>query len=63
MFGPSFDSNALYKIGGPAVIAQPAHGCVPIQNAQDVQHKVLVVTRGNCMFVEKVCLDWLNCSN
>ena len=56
VFGPNLDVTRS-MFGSSAVLASPAHGCIPITN--NVKDRIAIMTRGNCMFIEKVyaCTD------
>lgn len=51
VFGPNLDLQRMV-FGGVAELVQPTHACIPINN--NIQGKVAVVMRGNCIFVDKV---------
>jgi hypothetical protein len=56
-FGYQLRSN--YGIFGRLILANPIDGCSPFKLPQDLEHiydRILVVKRGNCMFIDKVRL-------
>ena len=40
-------------MAGRAVVANPLHGCTPLENEKKVAGRLLVAERGACMFIEK----------
>ena len=48
MFGGPLPRSAL-----PLVVARPENGCSPIENVDEVQNKIVIVVRGQCMFTNK----------
>eukprot|EP00035_Acanthoeca_spectabilis_P006217 m.121951 g.121951 ORF g.121951 m.121951 type:complete len:800 (+) comp13403_c2_seq1:180-2579(+) len=40
--------------GGSVAVASPFTACTELENADDLGHKVVLVQRGDCMFVDKV---------
>lgn len=56
-FGYQLRTN--YGIYGRLILANPIDGCSPFKLPQDIEHiydRILVVKRGNCMFIEKARL-------
>eukprot|EP00051_Salpingoeca_urceolata_P022994 m.384968 g.384968 ORF g.384968 m.384968 type:complete len:794 (+) comp20050_c6_seq4:476-2857(+) len=52
-FGPNLDSqDTVYT--GAVVTAEPPLACTPLTDCKRHQSKISVVTRGGCMFIEKV---------
>lgn len=54
--GPAhFGADLRYeKITGEAVLAYPSLACQDINNANSLKGMIVIVDRGNCMFVDKV---------
>uniref|UniRef100_A0A0C9RV40 alpha-1,2-Mannosidase n=1 Tax=Fopius arisanus TaxID=64838 RepID=A0A0C9RV40_9HYME len=53
-FGPKLRGEK--KIIGKPVLAEPSKACSEITNARMIQGNIALVSRGNCMFVEKARL-------
>ncbi|KAL7292134.1 hypothetical protein TKK_0014209 [Trichogramma kaykai] len=49
-FGPDLKNQVL---SAKVVLANPSLGCEDIGNAEDVKGAIVVVDRGNCMFIDK----------
>lgn len=50
-FGPKLRGNS--KIIGKPVLTEPAEGCDTLTNAKMIEGNIALVSRGNCMFIEK----------
>ena len=40
-------------------IGEPFKGCSALTNADDLKHRIVVLERGECMFIDKVLLKQL----
>ena len=45
------------QVEGEVVKVEPITGCVPVINNQQLQGKIGIVERGDCMFIDKVNLS------
>lgn len=50
------------KVAAPVVIGKPFRMCRDPANESDLRHKIAIIQRGDCMFVEKVIQSSLHCS-
>lgn len=50
-FGP--DITEKHQVSGPLTYANPLDGCAPLLNTEEVQGKIVIAQRGDCMFVTK----------
>lgn len=53
-FGPELQS--FDKITGKAIFTYPPAACTDLLNADKLAGKIVIMDRGNCMFIEKVCI-------
>lgn len=44
----------VLQIEGQLAIADPLRGCQPLSNSGEVKGKLVMIERGDCMFVDKV---------
>jgi len=42
------------QVQAEVAVAQPFRACEPLINAAELAHKIVIVERGDCMFVDKV---------
>ncbi|PIK47189.1 putative ER degradation-enhancing alpha-mannosidase-like protein 3 isoform X2 [Apostichopus japonicus] len=52
-FGADLDGSKKQAILGSLVQANPFHGCTELVNKDQVQGRIVMAQRGNCMFIEK----------
>lgn len=43
-----------FQMGAEVTIAEPIKACSPIANAEELKHRIAVIERGECMFIDKV---------
>ena len=41
-------------MGAEVTIAEPFKACTSIANAEELKHRIAVIERGECMFIDKV---------
>lgn len=51
-FGPDFGINNF--VSGRLVVGSPLDGCTALENVDVIERNIVLLTRGNCMFIEKV---------
>lgn len=56
-FGPELQS--FDKITGKVIFTYPPAACTDLLNADKMAGKIVIMDRGNCMFIEKVHLLYL----
>jgi len=42
------------QVGAEVVIGEPFKGCTSFVNEESIKHRIVVVERGECMFIDKV---------
>ena len=47
----------LFQVSGMLAIARPFRACKEIENVHELAGHIIILERGDCMFVDKVC--WL----
>ncbi|EDO36928.1 predicted protein [Nematostella vectensis] len=40
-------------VGAEVVVADPIKGCVPLLNQEEAKHRIVILERGECMFIDK----------
>ena len=45
------------QVQGEVIVAEPFRACEPLINAEELVDKIVIVERGDCMFVDKVCFN------
>lgn len=41
-------------MGAEVIIAEPFKACSSLANAEELKHRIAVIERGECMFIDKV---------
>ena len=41
-------------MSGQIAFADPLRACLPLKNAEMLKNKIVIVERGDCMFIDKV---------
>lgn len=48
----------LFQVSGMLAIARPFRACKEIENVLELSGHIVILERGDCMFVDKVC--WIH---
>lgn len=43
-----------FQMGAEVSIAEPMKACSSLTNAEELKHRIAVMERGECMFIDKV---------
>ena len=43
-----------FQMGAEVSIAEPIKACSSLANAEELKHRIAVIERGECMFIDKV---------
>lgn len=54
MFGPHLGGNNEFHISAALTEPEPQNGCNQFSNGADITGKIVLLTRGGCLFVQKV---------
>ena len=52
----SLRNDVLFQISAEVVISEPFKGCTSLSNAEELMHRIAVIERGECMFIDKVLM-------
>lgn len=52
----SLRNDVLFQISAEVVISEPFKGCTSLSNAEELMHRIAVIERGECMFIDKVLI-------
>ena len=44
----------FFQISAEISVGEPYKGCATLSNADDLKHRIAVLERGECMFIDKV---------
>ena len=44
----------FFQISAEISVGEPYKGCATLSNAEDLKHRIAVLERGECMFIDKV---------
>ena len=45
---------SYFQMGAEVTIAEPIKACSSLANAEELKHRIAVIERGECMFIDKV---------
>ena len=56
-----FISNGVWyictvKVSGRLVVGSPLEGCAALENVDVIERNIVLLIRGGCMFIDKVCM-------
>ena len=56
-----FTSNGVWyictvKVSGRLVVGSPLEGCAALENVDVIERNIVLLIRGGCMFIDKVCV-------
>lgn len=50
----------MYQVNGLVGVANPLRACKPLENSALLEGRIVIVERGECMFVDKVSIEILS---
>ena len=45
----------VFQMSAEVSMGEPFKACSPLTNGEELKHRIAVLERGDCMFIDKVC--------
>lgn len=45
----------VFQMSAEVSMGKPFKACSPLSNGEELKHRIAVLERGDCMFIDKVC--------